>query len=163
MRKHWWLIAVGYITLILFGTLVVRGRSALEWVYLLIPPGTLQEKLIYVLQNHHPLTFSKLLTLVDSLVNIGLFLPLGLALALVLQSRVSWDIRGLLVCALGVGFVLSVGIELLQAYVPHRVPSSADVVMNTGGMVFGCYLPYFRKAYAQHNTSENTGQRRQKP
>jgi len=157
VKKRWWFIAAGYIALILFGTLVVRGRSALEWVYLLIPPGTLQEKLVYLLQNHHPLMFSRLLTLTDSIINIGLFLPVGLALALLLQSCVSWDIRGLLVCALGVGLVLSVGIELLQSYVPHRVPSAADVVMNTGGAVFGCYLPYFRKAYAQHNSSEDTG------
>lgn len=147
MKKTWWIIGLaGYGALILFGTLAVRGHSMLEWVYALVPPGRVQDALVYRLHNHHPVTFSRLLALSDYVVNLGLFLPVGVAFAQLVRPRVSWDIRGLLLGALAVGLLVSGSIELLQGYVPQRVSSLSDVVMNTGGMVFGCYLPYFLQA-----------------
>lgn len=160
MKKGWALLILGYVTLILLGTLAIQGRSVLEWVYAVVPPGALQEKLVYLLHNHHPVTFSRLLILTDTLFNIGLFLPVGLSLAVFLHTRVSWDIRGVLLFALGIGLVLSGSIELLQAYVPRRIPSLSDVVMNTGGTVFGCYLPYFMKASTQKKSGDGTAGRR---
>ena len=145
MKSRWWVFLSLYIALIAIGTLAIRGRSALEWVYLLIPPGVLQERLVYLLQHHHPVTFSKIWYGFDIVVNIVLFIPIGLVLALFLQPRVSWDIRTLLVFALGIGVLLGLSIELLQTYVPQRIPSSSDVVMNAAGSVLGCYFPYFWK------------------
>ncbi len=153
MRRYWWFFVFAYLTLILFGTLFVHGRSALEWVYLLVPPGMIQEKLVYLLHNHHPVTFSRLLSFTDIFVNIFLFVPFGLVLARLLQPRVSWDIRIVLCLALGLGLLFSVSIEMLQAYVPQRVPSLSDILYNAAGSVFGCYLPYFWKNLKHHSRS----------
>jgi VanZ family protein len=149
-KSRWWLFFCFYIALIMIGTLAIRGRSALEWVYLLLPPGGLQDALVYLLQHHHPVTFSRLLQLTDMIVNIFLFIPIGLAISFFIRPRVAWDIRSLLLLALSIGLLLSLGIELLQAYVPQRIPSASDVITNASGAVLGCYVPYFRKEWKKH-------------
>jgi VanZ family protein len=150
MKSRWWVFFCLYVVLIAIGTLAIRGRSALEWVHLLVPPGGLQDTLVYLLHHHHPVTFSRLLQLTDRLVNIFLFIPVGLAVSFFLGSRIRGDIRLLLLCALSIGLLLSLGIELLQTYVPERIPSASDVVTNTSGAVLGCYFPYFRREYRKH-------------
>jgi glycopeptide antibiotics resistance protein len=125
------------------GTLAVRGRSVLEWVHLLIPPGALQEKFVYVLQHHHPVVFARLLILTDTLINIMLFIPIGFVLYRIVSPRTKLPIQALLCLAFGLGLSSSLIIEMLQAYVPQRVPSVSDSIANAAGMVFGCYLPYF--------------------
>ena len=161
MKSRWWLFLCLYVVLVVIGTLAIRGRSALEWVHLLVPPGGLQDTLVYLLRHHHPVTFSRLLQLTDILVNIFLFIPVGLAVSLSLRSRTRWDIRFLLLCALGIGLLLSLGIELLQAYVPERIPSASDVVTNTSGAVLGCYFPYFRKEWKKHRSPRSNPHRNQ--
>jgi len=143
VKKRWWLLILGYVVLILLGTLAVRGRSALEWVYFLVPVGPLQEKLVYLLQHHHPVVFARLLTLADTLINIILFMPIGLVFYRFLSPRTNLSIQVLLCLAFGLGVSSSLIIELLQAYVPQRVPSFSDSIANAAGTVFGCYLPYF--------------------
>ena len=67
----------------------------------------------------------------DDLLNVGLFLPLGLALG--------WNSRRLapaIVC----GLLLSTAIELIQTIVPGRDPSLSDIVFNTLGAGLGALL-----------------------
>jgi hypothetical protein len=68
------------------------------------------------------------LGLVDVLLNIGLFLPLGAALRL----------RGLrLPVVAAVACLVSLGLELLQSMIPGRDPSLSDVLSNTVGGALG--------------------------
>ena len=66
--------------------------------------------------------------LADDLLNLALFVPLGLA--------VSWRSRRV-AAAVVTGFLLSAAIELLQTVVPGRDPSLSDVVFNTLGTAIG--------------------------
>lgn len=134
-----------YAIVLTVGTLVVQGRSMLEWVHLLIPPGKIRESLVYLLQHHHPVTFHRLLRFADVLVNMLLFFPLGLAIYWTFSQAFAKRIRKLLLLSLLVGLSLSIGIELLQFLAPSRVSGVSDVIANTGGAVFGCYSPYFWK------------------
>jgi hypothetical protein len=71
--------------------------------------------------------------LADAVLNIGLFLPLGMALA---RRGRSWWIATL------AGAVFSTAIELLQMVVPGRDPSLRDIVANTLGAALGAVLVY---------------------
>lgn len=62
--------------------------------------------------------------------NTALFVPLGAAVAAVLPRR--WALTGLLA-----GFVVSAGVESVQAIVPGRVSDPADIVWNTAGAGLG--------------------------
>ena len=110
---------------------------------------------MYPLQHHHPVTFAKLLNIGHFIGNILLFLPVGMGLYLLFRRIFPDSIRKILLAALGIGFILSTGIELFQYFVPQRIPSVADVIENTGGAVFGCYLLYFRKMYREIKTRKN--------
>lgn len=69
--------------------------------------------------------------LADDLLNILLFLPLGLALGCLLRGRHR---------ALLLGATLSLTIELLQLRLPGRYPTLADLVCNTLGTALGIHL-----------------------
>lgn len=64
--------------------------------------------------------------------NILLFLPLGLGLAGVLYSKVSYSIC--IMIMLTAGFFLSAGIELMQYYFSIGDTEVDDVICNTGGV-----------------------------
>ena len=144
LKKHWGFLLCAYFGCILLGTLAVQGHSPQEWVLLLVPPGWLQDALMYPLQHHHPVTFAKLFRLADTVINISLFFPVGMGVFLGLHRFFPESIRTLVFIALCTGLLLSTGIEVLQARVPHRIPSVSDVVANAGGAVFGCYVLYIR-------------------
>lgn len=152
MKRRWGVVVLFYTAGVIGCTLLVRGHSALEWVQLLVPPGRLHDWLIYRLHHHHPVIFSHLLNLADSLLNLLLFFPLGLFMFTALQRPFSGRIQTLLLVAGGVGLLLSLGIEMFQMLVPKRVPEIADVIANVGGMVMGCYWPYFWQCL-RHRTS----------
>ena len=67
----------------------------------------------------------------DAILNVFLFLPLGVALALV---GLPWRYAAV------VALVLSSGIELTQVAVPGRDPSWGDLVFNTVGGALGCLV-----------------------
>jgi len=67
----------------------------------------------------------------DLLLNIMLFMPLGVALVLRGSSRVRAALLAL---------ALSTTIELLQFYIPGRDPSVSDVLANTCGAVLGALI-----------------------
>jgi hypothetical protein len=69
---------------------------------------------------------------IESTLNALLFLPLGLALAMLLGRW--W------VLAAPAGFVMSFAVELAQTRIPGRVPDLDDVLWNTVGAVAGTLL-----------------------
>lgn len=71
----------------------------------------------------------------DVATNVAGYAPLGFLLALALLRTG----RGLLAVplALAAGGLLSLGMEFLQIYLPQRVPSNLDLVLNTVGALAG--------------------------
>lgn len=72
------------------------------------------------------LSFNRL----EFLANIGLFVPLGLFLVLLVGDRFWW-------VAIGVAFAMTTAIETAQRSIPGRVPDQRDVVANTAGALIG--------------------------
>ena len=141
-----------YLASVMVATLAVQGRSLQEWVQLFVPPGTLRAILMYPLQHHNPVIFAKLLNLGLFIANMLLFLPVGMGIFLLFRRVFPDSVRKILLMALFSGLMLSTGIEIFQHLVPNRVPSVSDVIANTGGAVFGCYILCFRKLYWEIKT-----------
>jgi VanZ family protein len=74
----------------------------------------------------------------DILLNIILYVPLGLAAAMVFLRRHSRAISA--AAAILLAFALSAGMEILQAYEPRREPSSLDVLTNVMGGTLGALI-----------------------
>ena len=70
---------------------------------------------------------------VDQVLNVALFVPLGVTLALLLPRRLWW-------AAILAGAALSATVEYFQAVIPGRVPDGADIVWNTVGAAVGVAL-----------------------
>jgi VanZ family protein len=82
------------------------------------------------------------ITYFDVLINIAAYTPLGVLMAAKLQpplNPVPADARRWLLEAgvVAAGFMLSVGLEFLQAFLPGRVSSPLDVLSNTIGTALG--------------------------
>ena len=71
----------------------------------------------------------------DVVTNMAGYAPLGFLLALA-QMRMGWGRWALLVAALAGGW-LSLRLEFLQIYLPQRVPSNLDLVLNFCGSLCG--------------------------
>ena len=69
--------------------------------------------------------------------NIAAFLPLGLAMVGLLRQQGAWKALG---WAVGVGFLFSLSIEVLQLVVPLRVTDIDDLLFNTVGAFLGGLL-----------------------
>ncbi|MFF7681155.1 VanZ family protein [Microbacterium sp. NPDC007973] len=67
---------------------------------------------------------------IDVALNVGFFIPLGAAVALLLPLR--WAPASVVL-----GAAVSATIEIAQTVVPGRVPDSSDVVANTAGALIG--------------------------
>lgn len=80
-----------------------------------------------------PLTTRLSVERVEFLANIGLFVPLGMFLLLLVGSRLWW-------VALAAGIVLTSMIENVQRSIPGRVPDPRDVAANSIGMLLGVVL-----------------------
>jgi VanZ family protein len=74
----------------------------------------------------------------DLVVNLLVYVPVGLLLPLVLEPRRAAALRWLQ--AVGAGALLSFGIELLQHAIRARVPSLADWVLNVSSTAIGATL-----------------------
>jgi len=119
------LLALSYAALIAYGTLYpFRGWSE--------PPGGVIEGLL-----SSPLAGSQ----TDILVNFLVYLPFGLLLFKGLPPRLSSTSRLLVVIVTGAS--LSFVLEYLQAYLPNRVPSLLDLLLNTVGSLTGGLLARF--------------------
>lgn len=71
----------------------------------------------------------------DVCLNIAGFIPFGFLSAIVLARRVQR--RHAIMLTIVMGFVLSLGIEITQSYLPLRFSSSIDLLTNTTGTVVG--------------------------
>ena len=80
-----------------------------------------------------PLTSRLSVERVEFLANIGLFVPLGVFLLLLVGTRL-WLV------ALAAGIVLTSMIENIQREIPGRVPDPRDVAANSIGMFVGIAL-----------------------
>ncbi|MDZ5663466.1 VanZ family protein [Nocardioides sp. S-58] len=80
-----------------------------------------------------PLTSRLSVDRVEFLANIGLFVPLGVFLLLLVGSRLWW-------VALAAGIVLTSMIENVQRQIPGRVSDPRDVAANSIGMFLGILL-----------------------
>lgn len=78
-----------------------------------------------------PLHFGDL----ERTLNALMFLPLGAAIAIVLPRRL-W------IAAPLTGFVVSIGVEMMQAQIPGRVSDPNDVLWNTLGALAGASLAF---------------------
>ena len=74
----------------------------------------------------------------DVMVNIVGYMPFGILIALALHPRV----RGLWAVAIAavVGLLVSGTMEVVQNYLPSRVPSSLDLLTNAGGCLAGAVI-----------------------
>jgi len=73
--------------------------------------------------------------LVDTILNVALFLPIGFLLCSLRQARTGIGWR-----AVAVASMLSALIESVQVFLPGRFPSSADVAANTAGACAGVWI-----------------------
>jgi VanZ family protein len=80
----------------------------------------------------------------DVIANALFFLPFGYLFGAVAIHR-AWKPFLLALLATAGGLLLSLGIELLQVYLPGRFSSVSDVVSNTTGALAGILLFIFRK------------------
>lgn len=74
----------------------------------------------------------------DIAINVVGYAPLGFLLALALL-RTGWPRSAIPLAALA-GALLSLLMEFLQIYLPQRVPSNLDLVLNAGGSLGGALL-----------------------
>jgi VanZ family protein len=72
----------------------------------------------------------------DLVVNVIVYIPLGLLLVLAL--RITFPLRFLI--TLFAGLVLSAAMEMGQMFVPQRIPSGLDVLTNVCGTIIGAAL-----------------------
>ena len=75
----------------------------------------------------------------DILTNIFVYIPLGFLLAKALERLIGCRIC-LFFLVLSLGALLSLLLEYLQAHIPHRVPSVADLLLNTTGTATGAVI-----------------------
>jgi glycopeptide antibiotics resistance protein len=112
-----YLAIVGFVTL---GPVPTNGRS------------TFVELLVRVFQRFEPTRWLDF-DAVELLLNVAMFVPLGLFLVLLLGRRAWWI--GILF-----GVALTVVIEFVQQSLPSRVSDPRDLVANSVGAVLGVLL-----------------------
>ena len=116
-----WPLSLVYAALIVFASLFPfdgwRAQGISPWVFLTGP-----------LPPHYWTGF-------DVVSNIVGYLPLGffLAVALMRSGHRRWAVP----VALGLGTALSLLMEFLQIYLPQRVPSNLDLLLNMAGALLG--------------------------
>ncbi len=116
-----WPLSLVYAALIVFASLFPfdgwRAQGIAPWVFLSGP-----------LPPHYWTGF-------DVASNIAGYLPLGFLFAMALSR--SGRARLAVPLALGMGAALSLSMEFLQIYLPERVPSNLDLLLNMAGTLLG--------------------------
>jgi VanZ family protein len=100
-----------------------------------------------VLAVPHPFRLHR----IDTVINILGFIPLGFFLCAYLHDAKHFAERNALVRATILGTLTSLGIELLQVFLPSRDSSLLDVINNAVGTIMGAFLQlrvhdYWREA-----------------
>ena len=119
------LLALVYAALVLYASLY--PFEGWRW-----PPGQTLATLAKLPTALHQSTF-------DLVSNLLGYLPLGALLA-VAALRSGWRLRGAVIGAVLLSAGLSYGCELLQHFVPARVPAREDLALNTLGATCGVLL-----------------------
>ncbi len=93
----------------------------------------------------------------DTILNIGLFIPLGASTCLTFANH--WKRRTALTIAVIHGFALSFCVEVLQFYTADRYSSVADILFNTVGALAGALLglAFERPIHAITSATERRG------
>lgn len=118
-------LALAYAVLVLYASLY--PFTGWRW-----PPGLSLEALVQL-----PWTYW--LTSFDITLNVLGYLPLG-GLVLLAGLRSGWRMRWALPAALLLPASLSYGTEVLQQFLPRRVPALEDWLANSGGALAGALL-----------------------
>jgi len=74
----------------------------------------------------------------DVIANLLAYIPLGILIVATLYPRLKG--LGAVAIAAVVGASLSIALETLQNYLPTRIPSNLDVMLNLGGAVLGALI-----------------------
>lgn len=82
------------------------------------------------------LSFNNSSSFQDQVNNILLFMPLGFSLAIISQSRIR-KITLQIILVILASLALSLTVEILQIFLPSRMPTPADLFNNTLGGFFG--------------------------
>jgi glycopeptide antibiotics resistance protein len=72
----------------------------------------------------------------DILINLFGFIPFGFLLSESLNRR-HWSMKSAMFLSVMLGFIISLTIEILQAYLPTRDSSMSDLIANTVGSGIG--------------------------
>ena len=85
----------------------------------------------------------------DLMVNLAGFVPFGFFMSIFLMHLSG--ITAPKVCAFSVasGFLLSLGIELAQVYLPLRSSQMSDLILNTAGTLIGTLFWFYRARYGR--------------
>lgn len=122
-RTGFWIwLTIGYTALLVYATLFPLSG----WRSPPAPPWAL------VLYAERPTSYT------DALTNALVYIPFGFAF---MWGLASWyrAAKGVFLVTLA-GSLLSLGLESLQAYMPGRVPSGIDVVLNTASAAIGAMV-----------------------
>lgn len=79
----------------------------------------------------------------DIAINVFGFIPLGFLLLLWFRGTQRWNRRYSYLVVILIGGLISLGIEMAQAFIPVRVSSLADLLCNLAGTVLGIMAFYF--------------------
>jgi glycopeptide antibiotics resistance protein len=154
IRRAAWLGVVAVVAWLLWMTLRPSREISVPGVRMGTPLSTINlrpfshkvEALRQVLASNFPSARRSARTylFVDVLGNIAVFVPLGAAVAVAtspLRPRrrfgTAWWLR-----IIGVGLLLSLGIEIAQLAIPSRATDVDDVILNTLGTVLGAFVAW---------------------
>jgi glycopeptide antibiotics resistance protein len=79
--------------------------------------------------------------IIDQVNNLLLFMPLGFGMASILK-RQNLKISAKLTIIIAISLCLSASVEILQSFLPSRIPTPADIMNNTIGGVLGLLCFY---------------------
>jgi hypothetical protein len=82
----------------------------------------------------------------DIVINVFGFVPLGFLLSGYLNRR-HWSTKGAMFLSVMCGFIISMTIEILQAFLPTRSSSMIDIMANTFGAAIGFFVYKVKKEY----------------
>ena len=114
---------MGFLLLLYAALLIYGSWYPFAWGEPLMPPQTFLHTLPTYLDKG------------DIIQNVLVYMPFGLLVVAWCGRRLPFAAGLLLAAVAGTG--LSLGIEIVQQYLPSRVPSLVDVAMNFGGSVIG--------------------------
>lgn len=78
--------------------------------------------------------------LLDGVFNFLGFIPLGFVMSGLLKKILKWNVRMAVLTILVVCFAVSLGIEIIQAWMPTRSSSLLDLILNTLGSGVGSWF-----------------------